>query len=175
MTRSRWPQWAGAFALVVLGGWPAAADDPIELTWDSLLPAEVLAAYVDIDNIFAADPNIDPLDAIDPMDMDVLLNQTVETYNGNIVRLAGFVVPLDFENSVVREFLLVPYVGACIHVPPPPANQIVYVTVEAGLEIDGLFEPVVVTGVMQTTKLSTDMAEVGYSIVADGITPYVYQ
>ena len=47
--------------------------------------------------------------------------------NGAQVRIPGYVLPLEFEGTRVREFLLVPYVGACIHVPAPPPNQMVFV------------------------------------------------
>jgi hypothetical protein len=53
----------------------------------------------------------------------------VEDLNGRIVRMPGYLLPLDVIGAKVTEFLLVPYIGACIHVPPPPPNQIVYVKV----------------------------------------------
>ena len=56
----------------------------------------------------------------------------VTEFNGKRVRIGGYVVPLDFEATTIKEFLLVPFVGACIHVPPPPANQIVYVKSDKG-------------------------------------------
>ena len=60
-----------------------------------------------------------------------------QSLDGKRVHIGGYVVPLDFEATTVKEFLLVPFVGACIHVPPPPANQIVYVKVEQGLRRAG--------------------------------------
>ena len=67
--------------------------------------------------------------------------------DGQQVRLPGFMVPIDFEGAETSEFLLVPYFGACIHVPPPPSNQIVYVKTVAGYPMKELFDPVWVTGV----------------------------
>ena len=58
--------------------------------------------------------------------------RVVAELNGKRVRIGGYVVPLDFEATTIKEFLLVPFVGACIHVPPPPANQIVYVKADKG-------------------------------------------
>jgi hypothetical protein len=49
---------------------------------------------------------------------------------GTKVRLPGYVVPLEYSQGAIREFLLVPYFGACIHSPPPPANQIVLVRLD---------------------------------------------
>lgn len=70
---------------------------------------------------------------------------------GKDVRIPGYVLPLEFDGTKVREFLLVPYVGACIHTPPPPANQMVYVKVPDGFESEGLYAPVWVEGTMETS------------------------
>jgi len=73
-----------------------------------------------------------------------------EDLNGQQVRLAGYVVPLEMGGQKITEFLLVPYVGACIHEPVPPANQIVRVKFERGFEVEGRFTPVWVQGKMIT-------------------------
>jgi hypothetical protein len=94
--------------------------------------------------------------------------------DGQLVRLAGFVTPLAFEGSRIAQFLLVPYVGACIHVPPPPANQIVLVTNPGGYRPDGsLLYPVWVTGTLRAGAQSTDLADAGYQI--DGAHVERYQ
>ncbi len=74
-----------------------------------------------------------------------------DTLNGQVVRMPGYVVPLEYAGSKVTEFLLVPFVGACIHVPPPPPNQIVHVKASDGFEDSGIFTPVYVTGRMTTS------------------------
>jgi hypothetical protein len=73
-----------------------------------------------------------------------------ETLNEQQVRLAGYVLPLEMDGLKITEFLLVPYVGACIHEPVPPANQIVLVKSAQGIEVDGQFTPVWVQGKMST-------------------------
>jgi hypothetical protein len=85
------------------------------------------------------------------------------------VKIGGYVVPLDFESTTVKEFLLVPFVGACIHVPPPPANQIVYVKTKDGFEIGAAFDPVTVTGTMKNETAFTGLADAGYSIDAETV------
>ena len=95
--------------------------------------------------------------------------KVVDTLNGTRVQLGGYIVPLDFEATKIKEFLLVPFVGACIHVPPPPANQIVFVKSADGLEISGSFEPVTVTGMMKTETAFTGLADAGYTIEADQV------
>jgi len=93
----------------------------------------------------------------------------VEALDGQRVRIGGYVVPLDFDATKVKEFLLVPFVGACIHVPPPPANQIVYVKSEAGFDVKGSFDPVWVTGRLKAAQTFTGLAETGYSLEAETV------
>jgi len=103
-----------------------------------------------------------------------------ETLNEQQVRLAGYVLPLEMDGLKITEFLLVPYVGACIHEPVPPANQIVLVTFAQGIEVDGQFTPVWVQGKMSTeigtTKLylmdgNADIPR-SYTLDADAIELY---
>ncbi len=75
-----------------------------------------------------------------------------EALIGSRVRLPGYVLPLEFKDRKVVEFLLVPTVGACIHTPPPPANQIVHVVYPDGIEVNGLFTPVWITGTMAAER-----------------------
>ena len=103
-----------------------------------------------------------------------------ETLNEQQVRLAGYVLPLEMDGLKITEFLLVPYVGACIHEPVPPANQIVLVKFAQGIEVDGQFTPVWVQGKMSTeigtTKLylidgNADIPR-SYTLDADAIELY---
>ena len=93
----------------------------------------------------------------------------VAELNGKRVQIGGYIVPLDFEATSIKEFLLVPFVGACIHVPPPPANQIVYVKAENGFEIKGMFEPVTVVGNLKVETASTVLADAGYTLQAESV------
>jgi hypothetical protein len=72
--------------------------------------------------------------------------------DGRAVRIPGYVLPLEFDGAKVTEFLLVPYVGACIHAPVPPANQIVVVKASAAFDSAGLYAPVWIEGVLRTGK-----------------------
>ena len=93
-------------------------------------------------------------------------------WNGKIVKLSGFIVPIDYKGTGVTAFILVPYVGACVHVPPPPANQLVFVTTGNPYESTGMFEAVTVTGMFGTASKSTQLAEIGYALSADEIQAY---
>jgi hypothetical protein len=95
----------------------------------------------------------------------------VASLDGKRVQIGGYVVPLDFDATRVKEFLLVPFVGACIHVPPPPPNQIVYVKSEGGIDVKGTFDPVWVTGTLTVTPAFTGLAEAGYSLDAEKVEP----
>jgi hypothetical protein len=80
---------------------------------------------------------------------------------GAKVRLPGYVVPLDSQGSTLREFLLVPYFGACIHVPPPPANQIIHVKLPAAKPLRSM-DAVWVSGPLNTVRSDTAMGASGY-------------
>ncbi|MBB3103148.1 DUF3299 domain-containing protein [Azomonas macrocytogenes] len=97
----------------------------------------------------------------------------VESLDGAWVKLPGYIVPLEFsaENRAV-DFLLVPYLGACIHVPPPPSNQIVHVRTELGVLVNDLDQPFWVEGILQVKHSSSELAEAGYAMEADKI--YLY-
>ena len=106
----------------------------------------------------------------------------VPELNGKPVVMPGYVLPLEYAGKKVTEFLLVPWVGACIHTPPPPANQIVHVVVDENQasESKGLFEPVSVTGTMFTKRMSRNLflvdgssdINIGYTMQASMIEPY---
>jgi len=103
-----------------------------------------------------------------------------ETLNGQQVRLAGYVLPLEMDGLKITEFLLVPYVGACIHEPVPPANQIVLVKFAQGIEVNGRFTPVWVQGTMITQVGTSNLFLVdgsadiprSYTLAADLIELY---
>jgi len=100
--------------------------------------------------------------------------------DGKLVRLPGYLLPIEFAGNRVTEFLLVPWVGACIHTPPPQPNQIVYVKADKPYEIKRTFDPVWVTGRMSagaSTKsiyITDGSAEVdsSYTIQASQVDPY---
>jgi hypothetical protein len=106
----------------------------------------------------------------------------VEEINGKNVRIPGYLLPLEVSQEKVTEFLLVPYVGACIHVPPPPPNQIVHVKTAAkkGYDMKQLYDPVWVTGVISVQSMVKDLylvdgsagIDIGYTMKANHIEPY---
>jgi hypothetical protein len=97
---------------------------------------------------------------------------TVAELHGKKVKIPGFVVPLEGDGEAITEFLLVPYFGACIHVPPPPPNQIVYVKFSSPIPIDNLYDAVWVTGTLSTKGWQGELATVGYTLQGIEVSPF---
>lgn len=91
---------------------------------------------------------------------------------GTRVRVPGFVVPLDDWQEEVTEFLLVPYFGACVHTPPPPPNQLVFVKLRAGRHKVSMWDPVWVEGVLQIETYNSPYGAVGFQMTANSVTLY---
>lgn len=91
---------------------------------------------------------------------------------GRAVRLPGFVVPLEETREGLKEFLLVPYFGACIHTPPPPANQVVHVLSKLPLQGVKSMDTVWVTGPLEAIRTDSFMGTSGYRIEASNVAPY---
>lgn len=134
------------------------------LQWHDLLPAGEVVLPPVVDHSSAP---------IDPFPRSVQA-PTVAGLDGALVRLPGFVVPLDVVEGKVSSFLLVPYFGACIHQPPPPPNQIVHVSFAAPVEMESMYEPVWVTGLMRVETYSTHFVEAGYALAGREVEPYEY-
>lgn len=97
----------------------------------------------------------------------------VADLEGVLIKLPGYVVPLETDaKGQVTEFLLVPYFGACIHVPPPPSNQIVHVRYPQGVVQEALYQPFWVEGPLRVMQTRSDLAETGYAMQADRVYPY---
>lgn len=97
---------------------------------------------------------------------------TEPSLDGAPVRLPGFVVSLDAEGETIREFLLVPYFGACIHVPPPPANQVVHVRTRQPLQGLRTMDTVWISGVLRVERAETMMGDAGYAMSDARVEPY---
>lgn len=152
----------GAFAVAPNG---AFAEDFIDLEWSDLVPEGQPVIPPSIQSFIQHDgPG---LSAQQPASHGVRTD-----WNGEIVRLPGFIVPIDYSGTGVTAFILVPFVGACVHVPPPPANQLVFVTTQEPYESSGLFEAVNVTGMFGTASTSTQLADIAYALSADHIEPF---
>lgn len=165
----------------------ALEDRVPEIDWESLIPpdwnpAEPFERYTDVEIEQMSLEEISLLEAESQMIFDAA--PTVDTLNGQRVRMPGYLLPLEFNGDQVSEFLLVPYLGACIHTPPPPANQIVYGTYEPGYAVDDLYTPVWISGELVVERAASDLGEAGYeqtlevtsgySMQVEQIEPYIW-
>lgn len=91
--------------------------------------------------------------------------RVVKEMDGALIRIPGFIVPLEFSSEqVTTEFFLVPFFGACIHSPPPPPNQIIFVSYPKGVELASLYTPFWLSGKLRASLVENDMATAAYSL-----------
>nr|VFJ74597.1 MAG: hypothetical protein BECKFW1821C_GA0114237_106411 [Candidatus Kentron sp. FW] len=155
-----------------------AAETAEKITWDALIsedysPEATMAKY---------EKQIEALDDGDPETEALYQKILTEISNAPVnekidkkwVKLAGFTAPLRHENDRITEFLFVPYFGACIHVPPPPVNQIVLVKTASdhGIPLEEAFFPIWVSGQIRVEGEKTELGEAGYRIENAAIEAY---
>lgn len=145
-----------------------------EISWDDLIPAdwnpERFLAELDLDTLEDNDPRAS--EAMRRMREEWDRAPVVERLSGARVRIPGFVVALEGDGGAIREFLLVPYFGACVHVPPPPANQLIHVLPAKPLPADWNMMPVWVNGVMAIGRVDSEMGRAGYQLRAVAVEEY---
>jgi hypothetical protein len=142
-----------------------------EIDWDELIPPDARSKFL-------AGP---PPAAHDYLGEGGLAAQQVMDFsinkalNGQSVKIPGFIVPLDIgKDGLVSEFFLVPYFGACIHVPPPPPNQIVYVKMNKGIALDSIYEAYWISGKMRAANKNTRLGASAYQLDATQVEVYKY-
>lgn len=151
-----------------------AAGAPRTITWEALVPAgwDPFKDFKDL--------NFQLMDDADPRAAQLLKKMrdvwdnapTNPALVGQQVRIPGFIVPLEDSKEGLKEFLLVPYMGACIHSPPPPANQIVHVLPRSPAKGYRSMDAVWITGRLTAGKTDSYMGAAGYRIEAVTVTPY---
>jgi hypothetical protein len=141
----------------------AGADEaagPRDITWDDLVPEGWTPPEQQIDHFFDASP---------PPAASLADTPVVQAMDQQHVRLPGYLVPLDVEENRLKTFLMVPYFGACIHVPPPPPNQVVYVEMSDPVTVEDPYGAHWVTGIMSTTASTTNLAEASYTLSGESV------
>lgn len=160
-----------------------AVAEPRTIDWLDLLPPEDLEAILNMPEIMHApeeyteeapgnfEQNLRQRDSTLPEVM--YSTRVVAAMDGLEVRLAGFPVPLETnQQGLYTLFFLVPYAGACIHVPPPPPNQIVLVEYPAGIALDDIYTPYWVSGRLHSEQTSNALADASYRIQARSVRRY---
>ncbi|PUA19307.1 DUF3299 domain-containing protein [Glaciimonas sp. PCH181] len=154
---------------------PSAAVSPFkEIKWEDLAPGswDPMKPFkgIDLSKLTDADPRAESaLQQAKEYWKNAPINPAM---NGKQIKIPGFVVSLDREGEALKEFLLVPYFGGCIHVPPPPANQIIHVNSVKAIKGVRTMDAVWISGVLKVTPTSTDMGDAGYSLVAQNVEIY---
>lgn len=148
-----------------------------DLEWEDLMPkgwsSRNALNGIDLATLSDNDPRANELLAKLREDTDKA--PVVTALDGKKVRLAGFTVTLERNDKGIREFLLVPYFGACIHTPPPPANQIVHVLPGTPVPPEQAIFPVWVTGTLRTVAAVTAEGATGYRIDDAQVEPYPWK
>ena len=145
-----------------------------EVKWDELISPswkpEAIVRSLNLDMMLDGDPRANAaLERLREAWDNAPGNPTLD---GAEIRIAGFVVPLEREGNALREFLLVPYFGACIHVPPPPANQIVHVVAAKPIPNTASMDAVWVSGKLALFPTATQMGRSSYRLTAAAVEPY---
>lgn len=165
---------AGLLFSTLLSSLGHAADEAQELDWSDLMPAgfsdEALFAEYDVSAFDDGDP--EGQRRYEEFQEILQSAPVIESLNGKHISLPGFALPLEGDYEATSLFLLVPYFGACIHVPPPPSNQIVLVRADPGVKIETLFAPVKVSGRMRIEATDTGIAHAGYTMDLTAIEEY---
>ncbi|NWG32426.1 MAG: DUF3299 domain-containing protein [Rhodocyclaceae bacterium] len=152
----------------------AAAEPWPEIKWEALVPKgwDPAAQFKGLD--------LSKLNDSDPRAMEALERLKKEwddapadpALDGKKVRIAGFALPLERVGDKVTEFLIVPYFGACIHTPPPPANQIIHAKSARPLAGVKMMVPLWVYGTLSVQRGETQWGVAGYRLAVDKVAPY---
>ena len=154
---------------------PVAAKSPYrEIMWDALMPSnwDPMLPFKGM--------KLDKLGDDDPRANDALVKAkkywAKAPVNPKIddvaVKIPGFVVSLEREGDALTEFLVVPYYGGCIHVPPPPANQIIHVHSDKPIEGIRTMDAVWISGTLKIGTTETMMGVAGYNMLAQNVELY---
>ncbi len=144
------------------------ADEPLLLNWIDLIPEKERHLYNEKE-MPVFDHNSDGF-----IEQNKSVAVRSELHQSEI-KIPGFVIPLEMDGKNVTEFLLVPYFGACIHVPPPPANQIIHVKLEKAESQQALWDVVYVVGNLIVTATDHDDIQSSYQLHATKIEIYEEQ
>ncbi|CED61868.1 Putative uncharacterized protein [Moritella viscosa] len=151
-----------SFLLFSLFGASTSYAEMLQLKWIDLVPeSERITSELMVDKLKYSNYNMrSKQGAVRP------------ELNGKQVRIPGFIIPLEGDADKVTEFLLVPNYGSCVHTPPPPSNQIIYVTFPQDAPDLDLWDVVYLEGKMSTQLREVGMVEAGYHIIGSSVTPY---
>tara|TARA_Y200000002_G_C22682309_1_gene664604 strand:- start:687 stop:1268 length:582 start_codon:yes stop_codon:yes gene_type:complete len=165
---------------------PILAADYEEIDWVALMPEDDLSALLnrpeflnDIADGSAAD-SIDDFASRQLEDEQaqryqqaLVSTRVIEAFDGKAIRIPGFIVPLEQnDEQKATAFFVVPYFGACLHMPPPPPNQILYVEYKEGIAVENLYDPYWFEGTVKIDNHESALGTSSYSLVLDSFALY---
>lgn len=171
--------------------WGVKEGEALTIMWEDLMPEgseeqlmqEYEQFYAMLEQRYAANTttlaDADPYGAIaEGSDLDFMPQlgtfDTVTELDGEYVRIPGYVVPFDFNSKFrQREFLFVPYMGACIHTPPPPPNQIIFIRADPPVRVKDIWAPYWIEGTLNSEKVENDLGDAAYALKMSSIEPYL--
>ena len=170
--------------------WGIAPGEPLPLIWEDLMPAgaeeELLRQQQEflamLERRYSANAttlrDARPFEEIEEgSEFDYMPQlgtfHVVEDLDGELIRIPGYAVPFDFDaDQRQSEFLFVPYMGACIHTPPPPPNQIIFVRADPAIQIRDIWAPYWLEGELSTEEHRNGLGDAAYALRLDQLEPY---
>lgn len=165
---------------------PTQAANYEEIDWVALMPEDDLSALLnrpeflnDIADGSAAD-SVDDFASKQLEDEQaqryqqaLVSTRVIEAFDGKAIRIPGFIVPLEQnDEQKATAFFVVPYFGACLHMPPPPPNQILYVEYKEGIAVENLYDPYWFEGTVKIDNHESALGTSAYSLVLDSFALY---
>lgn len=158
----------------------------IDIEWTELIPTDDLEVLLNPpDYLFdiedrAENDNMNTLNEVSPNDIvtkkyQQALKSTriVKKFDGESIRIPGFIVPIEVDNNQkVTQFFIVPYFGACLHMPPPPPNQIIFVNYSTGIKLASLYDAFWFEGVVTIDTTDSNLGKSAYSMRLNKVYPY---
>ena len=170
--------------------WGVKPGQAIPINWDDLMPEgaeeelerQQAKFYEMLEKRYAANATMladaKPFDQIEEGSTFDYMPQlgtfdAVHDLDGQLIRIPGYVVPFDFnEKRRQGEFLFVPYMGACIHTPPPPPNQIIFVRADPAVQLRDIWSPYWLEGTLTTEETHSDVGDAAYALSLVKLEPY---
>ncbi|MEL0648733.1 DUF3299 domain-containing protein [Pseudoalteromonas agarivorans] len=157
-----------------------------EIEWIQLMPKDDLDALLNPPEYLEEIVDGSEQDTLNSLDAKAFDNEqdkryqqalssvrVIESYNNKKLRIPGFIVPLESEEGKrISEFFIVPYFGACLHMPPPPPNQIIYVKFEQGVDLKSLYDAFWFEGTLTINTVENELGTSAYQLKLDNVLPY---
>lgn len=148
----------------------ASDEEVLRINWDDLLPEGEMER---IEELYRLSYGLQTMDHFGAPMTQIGTFNVVRELIGQTIRMPGYILPLNAQpGGEISEFLLVPYFGACVHTPPPPPNQIVYVVMDEPITVERVWAPIWVTGVLTAERADNDLGDAAYTLQLTDFEPY---